>query len=116
VISRFQLASISTGKENKSLKLVFSLTIVVLILDVEAEAIVAGVDTCRVKAEESILPPFEAFVIIVIPDFACVEIGFLTLVTVKLTIDPAAIALDGLIEFKVKISLEKSHVSPEFRI
>lgn len=87
-----------------------------LILDVEAEAIVAGVETCKVKAEESMLPPLEAFVVIVIPDLACVDIGFLTLVTVKLAMDPAAIAVDGLIEFRVKISFEKSHVSPELRI
>lgn len=85
VTSIIQPASIGKGRENVSLNVVFSLTTLVVIADVEPEAIVAGVDTCIDVLEESISPPFEAVVVIVIPVRGAVDMGFLTLETEKLT-------------------------------
>lgn len=85
VTSIIQPESIGKGRENVSLNVVFSLTTLVVIADVEPEAIVDGVDTCIDVLEESISPPFEAVVVIVIPVLGAVDMGFLTLETEKLT-------------------------------
>jgi hypothetical protein len=108
-----QLASIGTGREKVTLKVVAVLTVDVVVADVDPLAIVAGVETVRERLEESINPPFEAAVVIVIPVLGSVDIGFLTLFTENLTIELAAIVLDGFIEESVRISFEKSHVKPE---
>ena len=93
ITSMLQPASIGKGRENVSLNAVFSLTTLVVVADVVPDAIVAGVETCIDVLAESISPPFEAVVVIVIPVLVSVDIGFLTLVTEKLTSAFAAIVV-----------------------
>lgn len=77
--------------------------------------IVAAVPICKVKSPLSMSPPSDALVIRLKPVLTAVEIGFLMLVTLNEHIDPAAIALLGLIPVIFITSSENMQLRSESR-